>query len=286
MPRYKLTIAYEGTAYCGWQRQYVGEQLGGEGDADRNEGRDQLPTVQQAVEDAVRKVVREPVHVLGASRTDSGVHAKGQVAAFTCSDGTGMTGGGSGGVEGDEGAAAGETSAPAGERSHGGWPLARGAERLRMAVNSRLPADVLVRSCEAVGAAFNPIGDAVRKQYAYRLYSAAERPLWERNLVHHVRAELDIAKMREAAAELVGEHDFAGFAAAGHGRMTTVRRVFRCDVEEGDRGVWGSRDQGSDVVIRIEGNGFLWNMVRIIAGTLYEAGRGRIDGARVREALR
>ncbi|MBL8764833.1 MAG: tRNA pseudouridine synthase A [Phycisphaerae bacterium] len=284
MPRYRLTIAYDGTAFCGWQKQEppaAERPMDSAGRAARaysartplmdtaREGRVALRTVQGVVEAAVRHVVRQPVEVLGASRTDSGVHARGQVAAFTC-------GGDEPAVqEGDETATEG-----------GGWPLARGADRLVAAINARLPEDVLVLRAEATEAGFDPVGHALRKAYTYTFHVARDRPLWDRHYVHHVWAPsgLDAQAMREAARTLVGEHDFAAFAAAGHGRLSTVRTVFACGVEEvppgGCRGGAARR-----IVVRIEGSGFLWNMVRIIAGTLMQVGLGQRSAAEIRAVL-
>lgn len=261
MARYKLTIAYDGTDFCGWQKQEPpiaqAEATGSGAHVDptletTEPGRVALRTVQAVVERAAREVVREPVLLFGASRTDSGVHARGQVAAFTTTDDPAMLARGS------------------------GWPTERGTEALRRAMNGRLPEDVIVTGVEAVGPAFDPIGDCVAKGYSYTIHASRERPLWDRRFVHQVWEPLDAAAMRAAAAVLVGEHDFAAFAAAGHGRQTTVRTVHALEVRElpGDR-----------VRIEISGNGFLWNMVRIIAGTLADAGRGRITREEIGAAL-
>lgn len=278
VPRYRLTIAYDGTDFCGWQKQFphadavptaprledpaevegaggVAQAAAGEPGPDRP--RVELRTVQGVVERAVRHVVREPVTLMGASRTDAGVHARGQVAAFTCSDGGGRT---------------------------GGWPAERGVEALRRAINSRLPQDVLVLAAEEAEPGFDPIGGAVEKAYSYTIHNAPDRPLWERRTVLHVYNPLDAARMHDAAGLLVGEHDFAAFAAAGHGRLTTVRTVTSCAVRSEPLGAgpeWARR-----VVIDISGSGFLWNMVRIVAGTLCEIGRGRIEAGAIGEALR
>lgn len=284
MLRYKLTVAYDGTDFCGWQKQFphadsvpTAPQMGDEGSGDerivhareenaegvvqmrREDGmlgdaqdgrpRVELRTVQSVLERAVQRVVREPVILTGASRTDSGVHAKGQVAAFTCAD----TGG-----------------------REGGWPLERGTASLVRAINSRLPGDVLVKSAEVVQLEFEPIRGATRKAYSYRIWTGEERPLWNRRTVLHMWNELDDRAMDEAARVIEGEHDFAAFAAAGHGRLSTVRRVFSCRVR---------REREREVVIDIEGSGFLWNMVRIIGGTLVEVGRGKRTAAEVRAAL-
>ncbi|MEZ6317189.1 MAG: tRNA pseudouridine synthase A [Phycisphaerales bacterium] len=305
MPRYKLTIAYDGTDFCGWQKQEPPASEHPDLPAlELRPGDDQprvaLRTVQHVVEQAVRELVREPVILTGASRTDSGVHAAGQVAAFTSNP------------EPDKGV---------------GWPLERGVEPLRRALNGRLPRDVMVRTIEAIDDAFDPIAGAVEKEYTYAIVSGPERPLWDRRFVFHTWHELDVERMRAAAAHLVGEHDFASFAQINHGRKTTVRTITGCEVEAGQwamgNGQWdacgpglhapgfassalapsgsgqgegsspvadgggGTRSvtEGARTIIRVRGTGFLYNMVRILAGTLMEAGRGAIDPNRVPEIL-
>jgi tRNA pseudouridine38-40 synthase len=117
-----------------------------------------------------------------------------------------------------------------------------------------------------VAADFDPIGGAVAKAYSYTIHAGRVRPLWDRRYVAHLWEALDAGRMDEAAKRVVGEHDFAAFASAGHGRLTTVRTVYSCGVtREGDR-----------IRIDVSGSGFLYNMVRIIAGTLVDAGRGKI----------
>ena len=276
MPRYKLTIAYDGTDFCGWQKQEPPE--GGSVRPERVEsragGRMILRTVQNTVEQAVREVVREEVKLVGASRTDAGVHAGGrfpdgsvggQVAAFTCSQ-----------------------SAPEGR----GWPEERGTEPLLRAVNARLPDDVLVLDAAVVDDAFDPIADCVSKGYSYTIHVSQRRAMWDRRYVTHLWHELDVGRMREAAAALVGRHDFESFAAAGHGRQNTVRTIHACEVSE------IASDPSSplpiahcpspaDQRIRIDvsGDGFLYNMVRIIAGTLVEVGRGKIEPGAIPDIL-
>lgn len=290
MPRYRLTIAYDGTDFCGWQKQEPplaeAPRVPGGGPTDKvaaysadtplleptREGRAALRTVQGVVERAVREVVREPVEVLGASRTDSGVHARGQVAAFTCEPRDWAAAPPDAGVGGGVPEPS-PTPAPKGL----GWPLERGTDRLVAAINSRLPEDVMVVSAAATHNHFDPVSDAVRKVYTYTYHFGRERPLWDRRYVHHVmRDALDHALMHDAAQALVGEHDFAAFAAAGHGRLTTVRRVISCGV---------ARVDDRRVRMTIVGTGFLWNMVRIIAGTLMQVGAGQRSVADVRAAL-
>lgn len=253
MPRYRLTIAYDGTDFCGWQKQWSTRPRPGAVDAasppdaapatDADRGhRPPLRTVQHVLEQAVRAVVRRPIEVLGASRTDSGVHAKAQTAVFTCDD---------------------QTPRPP-------------DDRLADAVNSRLPEDALVIDARRVRDDFDPISDCLSKGYRYTLHVGPKRPLWNRRYVHHLWKPIEIEPMAAAAERLIGEHDFAAFTNAGHGRQSTIRTVLSCSVAPA---------AGECVTIDVSGSGFLYNMVRIIAGTLVEVGRGRIDLAQVRRAL-
>jgi len=241
VPRYRLTIAYDGTDFCGWQKQEPPDLSQEPGD-DGVRPRLKMRSVQQAVQDAVREVVRQPVFVSGSSRTDSGVHAWHQTVAFT---------------------AEGETGRPP-------------DEKLALALNARLPDDVLVRSCVRTGDDFDPIRDCIAKGYRYALHVGTQRPLWDRRYAHHVWGALDDRAMSEAARHFVGTHDFAAFAAAGHGRESTVRHVLACSV---------SRPGEHRVTIDIAADGFLWNMVRIIGGTLVEVGLGRRAPEDVKPAL-
>lgn len=247
VPRYKLTIAYDGTDFCGWQKQEPP-------DPDTPTGRTSLRTVQGMLEETVREALREPSVVLtGASRTDSGVHAWGQVAAF---------------------------SSVADPSVGVGWPEERGTDALVRALNSRLPRDVLVRDAAVVDDDFEPIGGAIEKEYTYTIESGIHRPLWDRNHVWHTWHELDLDRMNRAAAMMVGEHDFAAFAQINHGRKTTVRTIFGCSVSQ-PPAENRSPDAGCRYQIRVSGSGFLYNMVRIIAGTLVEVGRGKIEPGEV-----
>ncbi|PCI07087.1 tRNA pseudouridine(38-40) synthase TruA [bacterium] len=249
MPRYKLIVAYDGTDFVGWQKQEPPDPDAPAPAPGEEPRRLYLRTVQHVLEQAVRKVVREPVVLVGASRTDSGVHANGQVACFT--------------------------SRP--DPSKGvGWPIERGTEGLVKAINSKLPRDVFVYSCEVVDKKFDPIGRAVEKEYCYSIVTGQVRPLWDRRYVFHTWYELDAAKMQQAADLMVGEHDFVCFSQASHGRKTTVRTIYKCEIET---------PQPGKFVVRISGNGFLYNMVRIIGGTLVEVGRGKIEPEMVREMI-
>ena len=229
--RYKLTIAYDGTGFHGWQKQ-------------EPPGQKPLRTVAGEVEKAIAQVLHQRVSVVGASRTDAGVHAKGQVAHFDAA-----------------------TTVP--------------VERMAQAINSRLPRDADILDAAIVPSSFDAISDATNKQYRYRLFNSPRRPLLKRFGVWHCWIKLDADRMNDAARRLVGTHDVAGLAAADHGRTTTVRTIFDCHVEVPE--VFA--DEGPEVHIVISGSGFLYNMVRIISGTLVEVGRGRFEPNVVDEIL-
>ncbi len=253
MPRYRLTIAYDGTNFYGWQRQIMPGEVAlahGHDIAPNPDGRIELRTVQKTLNDAIASVVRAPIEVLGASRTDSGVHALHQTAAFTVPD---------------------DTPRPP-------------DERLLEAINARLPDDVIVRACARTDDNFDPITHCIAKGYRYTLHCARSRPLWDRTRVAHIREEHDIERMRAGASLLVGTHDFAAFAASGHGRESTIRTVIHCAVHE----LTAPESEpipAQRIAIDIAADGFLWNMVRIVAGTLSEIGRGRMDPERISEAV-
>lgn len=307
MPRYRLSIAYDGTDFVGWQRQAApnvpgiaheslaschdapessrerraeASERAEEHDSSQSSGvvardevvaqgttaAEELRSVQGVLERAVREAVRQPVTIIGASRTDSGVHARAQTAAFTT-------------VERFTEATADKPARRIGPPD----------ERLREAINSRLPPDVLVTRCVRTTDDFDPIAGCLCKGYEYTIHESEHRPLWERGRVWHQRGPLDVAAMDAAARRLEGTHDFAAFAAAGHGRESTVRTILSCRVAEESAGVRAATDGPGEgtrrLVIRVSADGFLWNMVRIIAGTLAEVGRGRMGPEDVSSAL-
>lgn len=275
MPRYKLTIAYDGTDFVGWQKQEPPVPVDGAKPAKidpaivmpeltpTEPGRLVLRSVQAVVEQAVREVVREPIVLMGASRTDSGVHAGG---VFPNAPSFGDLAGTPGGQ-----VAAFTTQGNATDGR--GWPESRGLEPLVRAINSRLPDDVLIQSAELVADGFDPIGDCIGKGYSYTIHAGPVRPLWSRRTAFWCRHALDLSRMQEAATHFVGEHDFAGFAAIGHGRTSTVRTILHLAVSE----LPAALDAGRSIVIGISGTGFLYNMVRIVGGTLVDVGMGRIE---------
>lgn len=211
--RVRLTVAYDGTNYHGWQVQNNGI------------------TIESELNRCLTDLLREPIEVIGASRTDSGVHALGNIAVFDTT-----------------------SRIP--------------AEKISYALNQRLPEDIRVQRSEQVADDWHPRKCASRKTYEYRIYRA-EFPMPVKRLyslfTYH---DLDVSRMQEAAAYLEGEHDFKSFCQTGAQVETTVRTLYSVEVEE----------QGeNDLVIRVCGNGFLYNMVRIIAGTLLEIGQGKKD---------
>ncbi len=225
--RYKLTIAYRGTRYHGWQIQHAQESYSGE-QPPAGEG---LPTIQEKLTRAIGEIVGHHVTLVGSSRTDTGVHAKGQLAHFDTDQ------------------------------------LQIPPEGMRRAINHKLPDDILVRTLEAVPDSFHAIRSTRSKRYQYFIWHQPDRPLFFADLAWHRWQSLDPAAMAAAAKHLVGEHDFASFAKPGHGRETTTRTVHACDVSY----------HAPKLVIGVEGSGFLWNMVRIIVGTLVEVGLGRFS---------
>ena len=174
-----------------------------------------------------RRPSRHRRRLLG--RTDAGVHAKGQIAHF-------------------------DTTA-----------IQIEPEGLRRAVNHQLPADILIRSIEPVPDSFDAITAAVSKRYQYFIWNALDRNPFFPDLCWHRWQTLDVPAMQAAAAQFLGDHDFASFSRPDHTRYTTIRTVSACRVSF----------RGPMLVIGIEGSGFLWNMVRIIAGTLVEVGLGK-----------
>ncbi|MFS8543891.1 MAG: tRNA pseudouridine(38-40) synthase TruA, partial [Limnochordales bacterium] len=220
----RCVVAYDGTGMLGFQRQRRG------------------PTIQGLLEEAIAALTGEQVRVLGAGRTDAGVHALGQVISF---------------------------------RTQSRIPV----ERWPYALNSRLPAQVVVHGAEEAPADFHPRRDATAKEYHYSIWNAPfPSPFWARWALH-VPQPLDVAAMAEAAALLVGRHDFAAFRAAGSTPVrSTVRHLMELRVER-------SPHCPQHVRIVAKADGFLYHMVRNIAGTLLLVGQGRQRPKWVAEVL-
>jgi tRNA pseudouridine38-40 synthase len=230
-----MTIAYRGTEYHGWQTQPALPTYKGEAPAE-GEG---IPTIQETVRKAIISVVGHPINFVGASRTDAGVHAKGQLAMF--------------------------------DTDKVQIPL----NGMRMAINSRLPSDILVRKIQPAPDDYDVIRWVSSKRDQYSIWNAPDRPVFFADLAWHRWHLLDIEAMQRAAQLFVGEHDFASFARPGHGRDNTVRRILACDVNY----------RRPRLIIGIEGTGFLWNMIRIMVGTLVEIGMGRYPAESITEML-
>ena len=153
------------------------------------------------------------------------------------------------------------------------------AEELHRALNANLPADVVMRSVEQVRDGFHATRDAVGKRYRYQIHNDRLRPLFERQCVWHLPAPLDEVAMHKAGQKLLGEHDFASFQSAGSPRESTFRTIRALEVSR------TSHAHLPQIWIEIEGDGFLYNMVRIIVGTLVDVGQGRRDESWLAEVL-
>lgn len=211
MKRIKLTVSYDGTNYHGSQIQNNGE------------------TIEGVLKRELENLLREEITLIGASRTDAGVHARGNVCVFDT-----------------------DSRIP--------------PEKFCYALNARLPEDIRIQdSCE-VPSDFHPRHQDTVKTYEYRILNR-KLPLPEYRFYTHFSYDtLDVRKMQEACPHFMGEHDFASFCAAGSQVESTVRTIYDLQVVK----------MGDLLTIRITGNGFLYNMVRIIAGTLLKVGKGEI----------
>lgn len=216
----KLTIAYDGTAYAGWQIQPT------------------EPTVQAAIETAWHVITREQIRVMAAGRTDAGVHALGQVVGLATDS-----------------------------------PLS--TADLHRGLNAVLPEDVAIVALEEAPENFHATYDAKRKTYRYQIHNGRTPDVFLRRYVWHYPQPLDANQMHTAAQALIGKHDFASFESAGSERPDSVRTLFAVEV---------SRD-AERITIEVTGDGFLYNMVRAIVGTLVEVGKGARDVAWPAEVL-
>lgn len=220
MKRIMLIVAYDGTDYHGWQLQPG------------------VPTIEGELNKALTALLGEEIQVIGASRTDSGVHALCNAAVFDT-----------------------DTKIP--------------AQKIAYALNQRLPEDIRIQKSKETEPDFHPRHCASRKTYEYRILNR-EFPLpTKRRYAHFTYVPLDEEKMRQAAGYLKGEHDFMSFCASAAVVETTVRTLYELEVIL----------DGEEIILRVCGSGFLYNMVRIIAGTLMEVGRGNIEPEKMQEIL-
>jgi tRNA pseudouridine38-40 synthase len=206
----KFHIQYDGTAYHGWAAQ------------------PETATIQGTLLDTIEKLTGCRVDLLGSSRTDAGVHALGQVAAFTI-----------------------DSPVP--------------TENFTRALNNMLPDDIAIIEADDVPDSFDPISNTKSKIYRYTIYTGPVRCPMQIRYCWHRPGELNIDAMQKAADKLLGTHDFKSFASAADNRQSSVRTILKCNVADQER--W--------VTFDVQANGFLYNMVRNIVGTLVEVGRGR-----------
>lgn len=209
MMRVLLMVAYDGTNYCGWQVQNNGD------------------TIEGVLNRELSSLFGEAIQVIGASRTDSGVHAMGNVAVFDTN-----------------------TRMP--------------AEKISYALNGRLPEDIRIQRSLRVSDDFHPRKTTCTKIYEYRILNREfELPQLRLNS-YFFRRKLDVEKMKAACPFFCGEHDFKSFCSIHTQAETTIRTIYRLEIEQ----------EGELILLRIMGSGFLYNMVRIIAGTLIQVGLG------------
>ncbi|WP_230406849.1 tRNA pseudouridine(38-40) synthase TruA [Blautia liquoris] len=218
--RVKLTIAYDGTNYSGWQIQSNGI------------------TVQDVLNQALKNLLGEDVRTIGASRTDAGVHALGNVAVFDTT-----------------------SQIP--------------AEKFSYALNARLPEDIRIQRSEEVPTDFHPRFTTTIKTYEYQILNRTFADPTRRLYSFHWYGKLDLEAMQQAALYLVGEHDFKSFATESPDVTTTVRTINSIRL-------WKENDM---IHIRVTGNGFLYHMVRIIAGTLLEVGKANYRPEQIQKIL-
>ena len=220
MRRIFLEIAYDGTNYSGWQVQ------------------NNAVSVQETIDKALSEWLSEEIHTIGASRTDAGVHAKGNVAVFDT-----------------------KSQIP--------------ADKFAFGLNSRLPDDICIQESFEVPMEFHPRFTETVKTYEYKILNRKFPDPTRRNDSLFYYGRLNVDAMNEAASYLVGPHDFKSFCAVNHDAKTTIRTIYSAIVDK----------EGDMITFQITGNGFLYNMVRIIAGTLLEVGIGKIKPTEIAEII-
>ena len=220
MRNIKLVIEYDGTTYGGWQKQKNNR------------------TIQQCIEEAIKLVTNEEVELIGSSRTDAGVHARGMVANFITN-----------------------SKIP--------------ADRFREAINTKLPDDIGIIKSEEVNIDFHSRYNSKGKTYCYTIINRYEKVCIERNYAYQVKDELNYDAMKEASKYFLGKHDFKAFKSNGSSVKTSVRTISDLRIE-----------CNNDIInIFISADGFLYNMVRIIVGTLIEVGKGKIKPSDIEKII-
>lgn len=207
--RVMLVVAYDGSGYCGWQIQ------------------PNAVTIEEKLNEALTNLHGEPIEVIGASRTDAGVHSLGNVCVYDTN-----------------------ASMP--------------AEKVCFALNQRLPEDIKVQSSREVPEDFHPRYAACRKTYEYKILNRKMPDPTVRKDTYHYYYPLDVEAMNLAASYLIGEHDFTSLSSVHAQVKRRIRTIYSARVFK----------EGDVIHIKLTGNGFLYNMVRIIAGTLIQVGSG------------
>ena len=215
MRNIRLDICYDGTRYNGWQRQTAHDN-----------------TIQGKLEAALSRILGEPIEISASGRTDTGVHARGQVANF-----------------------------------HTGSQMDCG--ELLGELRKYLPEDIGIYSCREVSPRFHARLNAREKTYCYRIWNSSAPCVFQRRFVTVMDEPLDIGAMKRAAELLLGEHDFSAFCGNAKMKKSTVRTLRSIEICR----------EGDEIILRFTGDGFLYNMVRILTGTLIEVGRGTRDAA-------
>lgn len=221
MRNIKLIIEFDGSNFCGWQRQPRGR------------------TVQKVIETAIFKATGENIMINGSSRTDAGVHAREMVANFF----TNST------IPGD---------------------------KFREAINTRLPEDVSIIKSEEVDEEFHARYSSKGKTYSYTIVNRYERLSLGHQYLYHYKYELDVNAMRKACDCFIGSHDFRAFMSPGSSIKTTIRTVKELYIEQDE----------DKIKIFITADGFLYNMVRIIVGTLLKVGNGKLEAENIEDIIR
>ncbi len=230
--RIMLTVAYDGTGYCGWQIQ------------------PEDPTIEGILDQELSRLLGEEIRVIGASRTDAGVHAEGAVAVFDTT-----------------------SSIP--------------GEKFAYALNKSLPDDIVIRESKEVAPDFHPRKTDCRKTYRYSIWHDIFPMPVNSRYTHWIHYPLDVEAMKEAAVHFKGEHDFAGFCSADADVGSTVRTITDMRIGSEDPVIRSDgRKYNKRIDIFVTGNGFLYNMVRIIAGTLIEVGEGRFAPSDIPDIIR
>lgn len=231
MRHIKLLLEYDGSDYQGWQSQKSGH------------------TIQDILHERIVSITGGQIRLVGASRTDAGVHALGQVAAFSTDS-------------------------------------ALAADVLKRALNAKLPEDIRILSIEETAASFHPRFDAMKKKYMYFMSTGRDESAFLHKYQWQMNANLNLEAMREAASLLTGEHDFSSLRGAGCSAKTTVRHIHSLEITAPQALEFMTVSiRGDFIRISIEANAFLRHMVRNIVGTLVEVGRGRIGAQDVSAIL-